>query len=56
MLREAVGLAHPERLPHSDFQRSGKIFLHAPLLPLHGLGSGKALGWNLRARLTLHAP
>lgn len=41
--------------PDFDVRHAEKHFLHAPPLPVHGLGSGKALGWHLWVRMTPHA-
>ncbi|HEY9439413.1 MAG TPA: class I SAM-dependent methyltransferase [Streptomyces sp.] len=41
--------------PDFDVRHAEKRFLHAPPLPLHGLGSGKTLGWHLWVRLTPNA-
>ncbi|MFF3578273.1 class I SAM-dependent methyltransferase [Streptomyces mirabilis] len=41
--------------PYFDVRHTEKHFLHAPPLPLHGLGGGKLMGWHLWVRLTPHA-
>jgi hypothetical protein len=41
--------------PDFDVRHAEKKFLHAPPLPVHGLGDGRTLGWHLWVRMAPHA-
>ncbi|MFI5687272.1 class I SAM-dependent methyltransferase [Streptomyces sp. NPDC051636] len=44
-----------EDFPDFTVRRAEKWFMHAPPLPVHGIGGERALGWHLWARLTPRA-